>query len=171
MTEVAGGADTPPGYNDGETTCCNSNSDCTFDDVCAPNGTASASSIPNRAFCRFSLWYGGDDNPTACSAITGVGNLWNLGGDTDGTACCGDDGVENRRTCVDGGAGACSEAPADGIACCADPNACVYQDGCYSDSETSLRSYTETMLPVVRWLRLRRWIHERNKRNSSWNRP
>ncbi|MCK4496613.1 MAG: fibronectin type III domain-containing protein, partial [Candidatus Aenigmarchaeota archaeon] len=90
-----------------------------------------------------STTYDPDTNSNTCNECAGS-NRFGIGGeDCNGAAagdcstqCCGDDSGENKRTCQDGGAGACTEST-DDEACCSDSNACVYDGVCYSHDEAT----------------------------------
>ena len=125
ITET-GSTDAPSGYNDGITTCCDTSTDCTYDDACTANTGASATAIPNKAYCSSNTWYGGDAGQTYCDAIKGTG-YWNLGGEINATVCCGDDSGENKITSV---AGTGMESVADLVACCDTSTDCAAANTC-----------------------------------------
>ncbi len=73
-----GGADAPPGYGDAITTCCDVNTDCTYDDACVATGTNSAPARPNKAYCSSGTWQGGDAGSAQCNAIMSSVGYWNI---------------------------------------------------------------------------------------------
>jgi hypothetical protein len=140
ITEQSG-TDAPSGYNDGITTCCNSGTDCTYNDVCSTAGDASSPSIPNKAWCcktseescTANRWYGGDAYQSACIDIAGAGK-WNIGGDI--ATCCGDDSTgEYVKNEIQG-----NDAPSlfddNTDACCNVNTKCVENNACYADAST-----------------------------------
>jgi hypothetical protein len=125
--------DAPAGYNSGDTACCDAGNKCADDDTCTASGSARGS-IPSRAWCSATYWYGGDASTAACSAITGGANNWNLGGEVAATACCGDDSSEYRRTCsVSGNTPESFSCSGDTEVCCNTSSDCVDDGGCYAD--------------------------------------
>ncbi len=85
--------DAPSGYDGAAGACCNTVTDCETGDVCYTTNTTSNSSIPNKAWCYNTDWYGGDNNQSSCYAV--VGSIyWSIGGEAATTSCCGDDSSE-----------------------------------------------------------------------------
>ncbi|UCD06975.1 MAG: fibronectin type III domain-containing protein, partial [Candidatus Aenigmatarchaeota archaeon] len=138
ITEQSGGTDSPSGYNDGITTCCNPGTDCTHDDTCTAAGDDDGSAwccSTGEESCSANTWYGPDDYQSACNDLVGL-NRWSLGGELAATTCCGDDSNEYSITCQDGlgGSGACADST-DDFACCNANTDCVYNNFCYSDQD------------------------------------
>ncbi|MDP2907262.1 MAG: hypothetical protein Q8O03_04955 [Nanoarchaeota archaeon] len=133
----ASSTDAPSPYNTGSgTTCCNPLTDCTESgtDTCTATGSA-AGTIPSKAYCSSSTWYGGDASSNVCTAIVGAG-YWQIGGEVAGTACCGDDGSgENRVT-----EASSTDAPAGfnggGTTCCSESTECTDDDNCVANTGT-----------------------------------
>jgi len=132
-----GDTDAPAGYNDGETACCSTGTDCTYNDVCYDTTSASGDAIPSKAYCNAGTWQGGDDAQSACDMIVGAG-YWNLGGDTASTTCCGDDGGLENRITETGDADAPAAYTGGITTCCDSSTDCTYDDTCYSTTNVSL---------------------------------
>jgi hypothetical protein len=130
-----GGTDSPAGYDDGITTCCDTASACTYDDTCYNDGTLSAAAIPNKAYCNAGTWEGGDTSNARCDSIVGSG-FWSLAGEVAAASCCGDDSGENRINETGD-----TDAPSiykDAITTCCDVSSdCTYDDTCYANASTT----------------------------------
>ena len=127
--------DTPSGYNDAVTACCNVATDCNYNGACVATGSASSASTPDKAYCGTgSTWYGGDYSEDACTAVAGTGS-WNIGGEINTTVCCGDDSGENKNTrqvseiSIDNGFADNSSDKA----CCLAGDSCISSGTCYAN--------------------------------------
>ncbi len=137
IVETAG-ADAPSNFTQGTDACCTSSSKCVEDNVCSPPATTRGT-IPQKAYCENSVWYGGDYSNAACDAIVAPG-YWNIGGDI--LTCCTDDlnefVIEEQDSLSSPTCGSCLWDGVNSNACCDDTHDCVDDDLCFDDHTLGL---------------------------------